>query len=254
MSCIEARALLKRVVPGCIDALACRSCRSSRRRPSIRTQSTPKGELGAELTRYCVEQGFFSCSIQPALPFRGGPGLIRLETFHRPPSKQEWVAAGNGFQDLQRQKCRAKKQDSDFKHKIQGLLSLRLHEFHPALTSCAQVTRGLSRGTRWRSPGSGRERVWLRNSLELGPFLVIQKGPKLPCAMSVVTALVNQPIESPRSKCDSLDCEGYSPLLVAVREVCPGPPASARHVFLFEEHPDIANALVRASRSANWRR
>lgn len=37
------------------------------------------------------------------------------------------------------------------------------------------------------------------------------------------------------SKCDSLDCEGYSPLLVAVRE----------------EHPDIAEALVRVGVDVN---
>jgi len=37
------------------------------------------------------------------------------------------------------------------------------------------------------------------------------------------------------SKCDSLDCEGYSPLLVAVRE----------------EHPDIASALVRVGVDVN---
>lgn len=37
------------------------------------------------------------------------------------------------------------------------------------------------------------------------------------------------------SKCDSLDCEGYSPLLVAVRE----------------EHPDIATALVRVGVDVN---
>mmetsp|Transcript_9920 Transcript_9920/g.26210 ORF Transcript_9920/g.26210 Transcript_9920/m.26210 type:complete len:1176 (-) Transcript_9920:139-3666(-) len=37
------------------------------------------------------------------------------------------------------------------------------------------------------------------------------------------------------SKCDSLDCEGYSPLLVAVRE----------------EHPDIATALVNAGVDVN---
>lgn len=37
------------------------------------------------------------------------------------------------------------------------------------------------------------------------------------------------------SKCDSLDCEGYSPLLVAVRE----------------EHPDIADALVRVGVDVN---
>lgn len=36
-------------------------------------------------------------------------------------------------------------------------------------------------------------------------------------------------------KCDSLDCEGYSPLLVAVRE----------------EHPDIASALVRTGVDVN---
>ena len=60
---------------------------------------------------------------------------------------------------------------------------------------------------------------------------------------------------SPRSKCDSLDCEGYSPLLVAVREAreifsvapCMAPGVIVRLLLSKQEHPDIANALVRAA-------
>ena len=61
----------------------------------------------------------------------------------------------------------------------------------------------------------------------------------------------------PRQRCDTLDCEGYSPLLVAVREVrlgckCIDEIRATRHSpATAQEHPDIASALVRVGYSAN---